>query len=48
MDIWEVLSTECREEVVLVDSDDLIDTLDKYLKKHRYESLLSLMFESPF
>ena len=35
MDIWEVLSHECREEVVLVDSDDLIDTLDKYLKKHR-------------
>ncbi|KAI0208700.1 Gametogenetin-binding protein 2 [Lamellibrachia satsuma] len=36
MDIWEVLSHECREEVVLVDSDDLIDTLDKYLKKHRF------------
>ena len=35
VDIWEVLSKECREEVILVDCEDLIDTLDNYLRKHR-------------
>ena len=35
VDIWDVLSKECREEVILVDCEDLIDTLDNYLRKHR-------------
>ena len=36
IDIWELLSQECREEVVLVDADSLLDTLENYLRKHRY------------
>ncbi|CAE1292596.1 Gametogenetin-binding protein 2,Gametogenetin-binding protein 2-like [Acanthosepion pharaonis] len=36
IDIWDLLSQECREEVVLVDVDGLQDTLDAYLRKHRF------------
>ncbi|KAK6183762.1 hypothetical protein SNE40_002442 [Patella caerulea] len=36
VDTWELLSTECREEVVLIDSDNLLDTLNTYLRKHRF------------
>ena len=35
MDIWDVLSQECREEVILVECDRLMETLDSYLRKHR-------------
>jgi len=35
MDIWDLLSQECRDEVVLVDADSLLDTLENYLRKHR-------------
>ncbi len=35
IDIWDVLSKECREEVVLVECDSLMDTLENYLRKHR-------------
>ncbi len=36
IDIWDVMSQECREEVILVDCDSLMGTLDSYLRKHRY------------
>lgn len=36
IDIWELCSQECREEVVLVDADSLLDTLESYLRKHRF------------
>lgn len=36
IDIWDLLSQECREEVVLVDADSLLDTLENYLRKHRF------------
>ncbi|KAL3856777.1 hypothetical protein ACJMK2_011495 [Sinanodonta woodiana] len=36
LDIWELLSQECREEVVLVDADSLLETLENYLCKHRF------------
>ena len=35
MDIWDLLSQECREEVILVECDSLLETLDNYLRKHR-------------
>ena len=35
MDIWDVLSQECREEVILVECDSLMETLETYLRKHR-------------
>ncbi|ESP04183.1 hypothetical protein LOTGIDRAFT_136639 [Lottia gigantea] len=36
IDTWDLLSTECREEVVLIDADNLLDTLNIYLRKHRF------------
>ncbi|KAK2558327.1 Gametogenetin-binding protein 2 [Acropora cervicornis] len=36
IDVWDLLSQECRDEVVLIDSDGLLDTLEKYLRKHSY------------
>ncbi|XP_013401216.1 gametogenetin-binding protein 2 [Lingula anatina] len=36
MDTWDLLSQECREEVVLIDTESLMDTLDVYLRKHRF------------
>lgn len=36
IDIWDLLSQECREEVVLVDADNLLETLENYLRKHRF------------
>ncbi|KAG5284150.1 hypothetical protein AALO_G00023480 [Alosa alosa] len=36
MDVWELMSQECRDEVVLIDSTCLLDTLETYLRKHRF------------
>eukprot|EP00795_Rhopilema_esculentum_P015591 gene15591-6861_t len=36
MDVWDLLSQECRDEVVLIDSDALLETLENYLRKHRF------------
>lgn len=36
IDIWEVMSQECRDEVVLIDSNYLLETLENYLRKHRF------------
>ena len=36
MDIWEALSQECREELVRVEQDGLVDTVEIYLRKHRF------------
>ncbi|KAG8451117.1 hypothetical protein GDO86_003400 [Hymenochirus boettgeri] len=36
MDVWEVMSQECRDEVVLIDSGSLLETLENYLRKHRF------------
>lgn len=36
IDVWDLLSQECRDEVVLIDSDALLDTLENYLRKHRF------------
>ncbi|XP_032070821.1 gametogenetin-binding protein 2 isoform X1 [Thamnophis elegans] len=36
MDIWELMSQECRDEVVLIDSNCLLETLEAYLRKHRF------------
>lgn len=35
MDVWELMSQECRDEVVLIDSACLLETLETYLRKHR-------------
>lgn len=35
MDVWELMSQECRDEVVLIDSASLLETLETYLRKHR-------------
>ncbi|XP_072302724.1 gametogenetin-binding protein 2 [Eucyclogobius newberryi] len=36
MDVWELMSQECRDEVVVIDSAGLLDTLEEYLRKHRF------------
>ncbi|XP_017268022.1 gametogenetin-binding protein 2 isoform X2 [Kryptolebias marmoratus] len=36
MDVWELMSQECRDEVVLIDSACLLETLEAYLRKHRF------------
>nr|XP_054312946.1 gametogenetin-binding protein 2-like isoform X2 [Pongo pygmaeus] len=36
MDGWELMSQECRDEVVLIDSSCLLETLETYLRKHRF------------
>uniref|UniRef100_A0A3B3BVI6 Gametogenetin-binding protein 2 n=1 Tax=Oryzias melastigma TaxID=30732 RepID=A0A3B3BVI6_ORYME len=36
MDVWELMSQECRDEVVLIDSACLLETLETYLCKHRF------------
>ncbi|XP_056601488.1 gametogenetin-binding protein 2 isoform X2 [Triplophysa dalaica] len=36
MDVWELMSQDCRDEVVLIDSASLLETLETYLRKHRF------------
>uniref|UniRef100_A0A4W5N494 Gametogenetin-binding protein 2 n=1 Tax=Hucho hucho TaxID=62062 RepID=A0A4W5N494_9TELE len=36
MDVWGLMSQECRDEVVLIDSSCLLETLETYLRKHRF------------
>ncbi|KAM3601913.1 uncharacterized protein V6R79_021073 [Siganus canaliculatus] len=36
MDVWELMSQECRDEVVVIDSTCLLETLKTYLRKHRF------------
>ncbi|KAM9386344.1 LOW QUALITY PROTEIN: gametogenetin-binding protein 2 [Pholidichthys leucotaenia] len=36
MDVWELMSQECRDEVVVIDSACLLETLETYLRKHRF------------
>jgi len=35
-DIWDDLGQECRQRILKVDMDDLLQTIEKYLKKHRF------------
>uniref|UniRef100_A0A3Q3JUY2 Gametogenetin-binding protein 2 n=1 Tax=Monopterus albus TaxID=43700 RepID=A0A3Q3JUY2_MONAL len=36
IDVWEQMSQECRDEVVVIDSACLLETLETYLRKHRF------------
>ncbi|KAK7925681.1 hypothetical protein WMY93_007991 [Mugilogobius chulae] len=36
MDVWELMSQECRNEVVVIDNACLLETLEEYLRKHRF------------
>lgn len=35
-DVWELMSTDCKDELLLVDFDTLTDALEDYLVKHRF------------
>lgn len=35
-EVWDVMDTTCRESVTLVCPDQLLSTLDNYLRKHRF------------
>uniref|UniRef100_A0A1B0CHH4 Uncharacterized protein n=1 Tax=Lutzomyia longipalpis TaxID=7200 RepID=A0A1B0CHH4_LUTLO len=35
-DVWCCMKQQCREEVVIIDSQELQETLDGYLKKHKF------------
>lgn len=34
--IWDMMDKECRDEITLVESDQLLDALENYLHKHRF------------
>ena len=34
-DVWELMDNECRESILTVNIEDLMITLDNYLRKHR-------------
>nr|XP_039259146.1 gametogenetin-binding protein 2-like isoform X1 [Styela clava] len=36
MDIWNDLSNECKEEVVILDCEGILDLMEEYLKRHRF------------
>lgn len=36
MDIWNELSNDCKEEVVILDCEGILDLMEDYLKRHRY------------
>lgn len=36
LDVWNLMSEECRSEVLIIDSSKLEDTLSSYLTKHRF------------
>lgn len=44
METWELLSHDCREEVVLIDTESLITTLESYLRKHRLVQYIVTIF----
>jgi len=35
-EVWNLMAQDCREEVVVIESEVLLDTLESYLKKHRF------------
>eukprot|EP00058_Branchiostoma_floridae_P020161 XP_002605651.1 hypothetical protein BRAFLDRAFT_128225 [Branchiostoma floridae] len=36
IDVWELLSQDCRDEVVLINCESLLETMETYLRKHRF------------
>ncbi|XP_002730883.2 gametogenetin-binding protein 2-like [Saccoglossus kowalevskii] len=36
LDVWDVLSQECRDEVTVIEADALMETTEVYLRKHRF------------
>jgi hypothetical protein len=34
------MNKECRDELTLVEADCLLDTLESYLRKHKYEKIV--------
>ncbi|CAG7822902.1 unnamed protein product [Allacma fusca] len=36
VDVWDYMDEKCQEHVVLVDTKTLYETLDRYLRKHRF------------
>lgn len=36
LDVWEQMATECQDEVVIIDQDALFETVETYLRKHRF------------
>lgn len=41
-EVWECMELPCRQELALIETDTLDDTLDTYLRKHRYKSHVNL------
>lgn len=40
MDIWNDLSNECKEEVVVLDCEGILDLMEDYLKRHRSDNAI--------
>lgn len=39
-EVWECMDQPCRDELALIETDVLDETLDTYLRKHRYNYIL--------
>lgn len=35
-EVWDCMALPCQQELALIETDTLDDTLDTYLRKHRY------------
>lgn len=35
-DVWNCMTKRCKEEIAIIDTDELHSTLDNYLKKHKF------------
>lgn len=36
VDVWDSMNDECRQQILIVNTEHLVDTLDNYLRKHRF------------
>ncbi len=35
--VWDLMNKECHDEVTLVEANCLLDTIENYLRKYKYE-----------
>lgn len=39
-EVWDCMEMSCKQELALIETDTLDDTLDTYLRKHRYNNFV--------
>lgn len=43
-EVWDCMELPCQQELTLIETDTLDDTLETYLRKHRYIYLFMHLF----